>query len=43
MAETRHRLAALGLAWQEPATLWDIDAPDDLERLREFELIALPQ
>jgi uncharacterized protein len=43
MAETRRRLAALGLAWQEPATLWDIDAPDDLDRLRDLELIALSQ
>ena len=35
MNETRRRLKALGLAWQEPVTLWDVDAPDDLVRLRE--------
>ena len=34
MAETRRRLVALGLSWREPATLWDVDVPADLERLR---------
>jgi rSAM/selenodomain-associated transferase 1 len=34
MAETRRRLAAHGLTWREPATLWDLDVPDDLARLR---------
>lgn len=34
MAETRRRLRALGLSWQEPVTLWDVDVPADLERLR---------
>jgi rSAM/selenodomain-associated transferase 1 len=34
MNETRHRLKALGLVWHEPVTLWDVDAPDDLVRLR---------
>jgi rSAM/selenodomain-associated transferase 1 len=38
MSETRQRLAALGLTWQEPITLWDVDVPDDLERLREIGL-----
>jgi rSAM/selenodomain-associated transferase 1 len=33
MAQTRQRLAALGCRWSEPATLWDVDRPDDLERL----------
>jgi hypothetical protein len=33
MAETRTRLRALALSWREPATLWDVDVPDDLERL----------
>jgi rSAM/selenodomain-associated transferase 1 len=33
MAETRARLAALGLRWQELATLWDVDRPADLDRL----------
>ena len=34
MPETRRRLAYAGLRWREPATLWDIDTPDDLARLR---------
>jgi rSAM/selenodomain-associated transferase 1 len=34
MDETRRRLRKLGLAWQEPVTLWDVDVPVDLERLR---------
>ena len=41
MDETRRRLKALGLTWQEPVTLWDVDAPDDLVRLRESGLGAL--
>jgi len=35
MAQTRARLRALGLTWREPVTLWDVDVPADLERLRE--------
>jgi rSAM/selenodomain-associated transferase 1 len=34
MAETRRRLAQLGLSWREPLRLWDIDVPEDLARLR---------
>jgi len=34
MAETRRRLRTLGLSWQEPVTLWDVDMPADLERLK---------
>ena len=34
MDETRRRLRKLGLAWKEPVTLWDVDVPVDLERLR---------
>jgi glycosyltransferase A (GT-A) superfamily protein (DUF2064 family) len=33
MAETRNRLRALGLAWRELPALWDLDRPDDLDRL----------
>lgn len=33
MAETRRRLARLGLSWREPLRLWDIDMPEDLARL----------
>jgi rSAM/selenodomain-associated transferase 1 len=34
MAETRRRLQSLTLTWRELPTLWDIDRPEDLERLR---------
>lgn len=33
MAQTRERLRAAGLRWSEPATLWDVDRPEDLDRL----------
>ena len=45
MAETRRRLEQLGMRWQEPVTLWDVDLPADLERLRQIglhELIPSP-
>lgn len=32
-AVTRRRLEALGLRWSEPARLWDVDRPKDLDRL----------
>jgi len=38
MAETRRRLRSLGLSWQEPVTLWDLDVPEDLARLQELGL-----
>jgi rSAM/selenodomain-associated transferase 1 len=41
MAETRRRLQRAGLAWREPATLWDVDTPADLERLRASGLMDL--
>jgi rSAM/selenodomain-associated transferase 1 len=34
MDETRRRLWQARLTWQEPATLWDVDRPEDLDRLR---------
>jgi rSAM/selenodomain-associated transferase 1 len=34
MEETRRRLRQAKLTWQEPVTLWDIDLPEDLDRLR---------
>ena len=34
MDETRRRLRQAKLTWQEPATLWDVDVPEDLDRLR---------
>jgi hypothetical protein len=33
MAETRRRLAALGWKWRELDTLWDVDRPEDYQRL----------
>ena len=36
MAETRQRLAAGGLTGRELAPLWDVDRPDDLDRMREM-------
>lgn len=38
MEETRRRLRRLGMTWQEPVTLWDLDLPEDIERLREIDL-----
>ncbi|HZD29246.1 MAG TPA: TIGR04282 family arsenosugar biosynthesis glycosyltransferase [Xanthobacteraceae bacterium] len=38
MEETRRRLRDLGMRWQEPVTLWDLDLPEDIERLREIGL-----
>ncbi len=38
MEETRRRLRRLGLIWQEPVTLWDVDVPADLDRLRASDL-----
>ena len=35
MPETRVRLQHLGWRWQELATLWDVDRPEDLLRLRQ--------
>jgi rSAM/selenodomain-associated transferase 1 len=34
MEETRRRLRHFGLSWQQPVTSWDVDVPEDLERLR---------
>jgi rSAM/selenodomain-associated transferase 1 len=33
MAQTRQRLAALGWRWHEADPLWDVDLPQDLDRL----------
>jgi uncharacterized protein len=41
LAQTRQRAAALGLAVRELAPLWDVDVPDDLERLRQAGLADL--
>ncbi len=43
MAATRERLRNSGLRWRELATLWDIDRPDDYQRLLQSGLLdALP-
>lgn len=34
MAQTRARLRQLGWTWHELPVRWDVDAPEDLERLR---------
>ena len=41
MDETRRRLTELGWTWREPVTLWDVDRPEDLERLHEIGLQEL--
>lgn len=33
MAQTRQRLGEVGWRWSEPATLWDVDRPEDFDRL----------
>jgi rSAM/selenodomain-associated transferase 1 len=35
LGQTRQRLQELRLAWEEPVTVWDLDRPEDLERLSE--------
>jgi rSAM/selenodomain-associated transferase 1 len=35
MVETRRRLERLSMSWREPVTLWDVDLPADLDRLRQ--------
>jgi rSAM/selenodomain-associated transferase 1 len=41
MAETRRRMTRLSLTWREPARLWDVDRPQDVERLKREGLAAL--
>jgi uncharacterized protein len=41
MAETRGRLSRFGLSWREPARLWDVDRPADLDRLAGAGLASL--
>jgi rSAM/selenodomain-associated transferase 1 len=42
MAETRRRLATLGWQWRELDTLWDVDRPEDYERLMASGLLKFP-
>lgn len=39
MGETRARLAAAGVAWAELPVSWDVDRPEDYERLRREGLL----
>jgi rSAM/selenodomain-associated transferase 1 len=39
MAQTRERLQDCGLRWQELETLWDVDRPEDWQRLQRSGLI----
>jgi rSAM/selenodomain-associated transferase 1 len=46
MAQTRLRLERLGWRWRELRTVWDVDLPADLERLRRSRLLpagAIPR
>ena len=43
MAHTRHRLDQLSLSWRELPQLWDVDVPDDLERMKREGLAGLIQ
>jgi rSAM/selenodomain-associated transferase 1 len=38
MQRTRERLAGAKLSWMELPTLWDVDRPEDYERLRASEM-----
>jgi rSAM/selenodomain-associated transferase 1 len=42
MAETRVRLRELGWSWRELETLWDVDRPEDYERLVGSGLLTGP-
>lgn len=39
LAQTRRRLRALGWVWKELRTLWDVDRPEDVARLRRSRLL----
>jgi len=40
MAQTRDKLARLGLTWGEPRVVWDVDRPEDFARLVREGLLA---
>jgi len=40
LTQTRQRLKALGWRWRELRTLWDVDRPEDVARLRRSRLLA---
>jgi glycosyltransferase A (GT-A) superfamily protein (DUF2064 family) len=39
LADTRARLRALDWRWRELETLWDVDRPEDYQRLVESKLL----
>ena len=39
MEETRARLRAIGWTWEELGILWDVDTPEDYERLAACRLL----
>ena len=41
MAQTRARLQRLGWRWAEPAPLWDVDRPEDYDRLVDSGLLDM--
>lgn len=41
LSQTRERLVALGWRWDEMPAQWDVDRPEDLERLRQSGLLEL--
>jgi rSAM/selenodomain-associated transferase 1 len=43
MTETHERLKALGWKWHELETLWDVDRPEDYERLMTSKLLDRPE
>jgi rSAM/selenodomain-associated transferase 1 len=43
LAQTRRRLKALGWRWRELRTLWDVDRPEDVARLRRSRLLKPPR
>ncbi len=42
LAQTRRRLRALRWHWKELRTLWDVDRPEDVARLRRSHLLEKP-
>ena len=43
LGATRRRFKELGLTWQEPVTLWDLDLPTDIDRLADLGLDPFAQ
>ena len=42
LAQTRRRLRALRWRWRELRTVWDVDRPEDVARLRRSNLLGKP-